>query len=105
MGKYCKAYPVGRLREFGQWRERAARRAEEGGAEAAGDGAGAGRSLTDEDYLFLQEDFTVTDGIFLGEQVVFADTTPEWVAFCADVLKFEVPTYEQSQPGGPEEIG
>jgi hypothetical protein len=90
MGKFCKAYPVGRLREYGRWPESA-------------EGAG-GRRLTDEDYLFVQEDLTVTDGIFLGENVVFEDATPEWAAFCTDVLKFKVPAYEQAA-SGPDELG
>ncbi len=110
MGKYCKAYPVGRLREYDKWRENAPRRAEgsDAAAGASRDAAGAlgaRRRLTDGDYLFLHEDFTATDGIFLDENVVFDDTTPEWIAFCTDVLKFVVPVYEQSQTGGPEEIG
>jgi hypothetical protein len=90
MGKFCKAYPVGRLREYGGWPESA--------------GGAGGRPLADDDYLFVQEDLTVTDGIFLGEHEVFGDTSPGWAAFCADVLKFKAPAYEPGPPAGPDEL-
>ena len=46
----------------------------------------AARALTDDDYVYLHIDFTVTDGIFIDENIIFSDVTPEWVAFCRDVL-------------------
>jgi hypothetical protein len=52
------------------------------------------RVLTDDDHLFLQEDFTVTDGIFLNENVIFGNVTPEWVAYCKETLAFEIPDYQ-----------
>jgi hypothetical protein len=51
------------------------------------------RSLTDDDFLYLQEDYTVTDGIFKDENVIFNDVTPEWIAFCQNELKFEIPEH------------
>lgn len=83
MGRYCKAYPVERLREFEGWSDIYAR--PEGGE--AGDGAPADEN----DYLFVQEDFTVTKGIFLDEDVVYRNVSPEWVDFCKNRLDFKVP--------------
>lgn len=93
MGKYCRAYTLARLREFGGWSERAenARPAEDERDEAAG----PPRTLNDEDILYLQENFTVTDGVFLDEHVIFDDVTPEWVSFCEERLGFEVPLYQR----------
>jgi hypothetical protein len=34
----------------------------------------------------LHTDFTVTDGIFIDENIIFNDVTPEWIEFCRDVL-------------------
>ena len=51
------------------------------------------RQLTDADFLYLQENFVVTDGIFIDENVIFDNVTPEWIDFCKRVLKFEVPNY------------
>jgi hypothetical protein len=95
-GKYCKAYQVKRFREFDGWTENTERLRErkeiiEGieGKEAA-----VVRSLSDDDILYIQEDFTVTDGIFLNEHVIYDNVTPEWQEFCRATLKFELPVYE-----------
>jgi hypothetical protein len=52
------------------------------------------RELTEADYLYLQEDYTVTDGIFIDENTIFADVTPEWITFCKNHLNFDTPVYE-----------
>ena len=52
------------------------------------------KELTDADYLYLQENLTVTDGIFLDEHVIFSNVTPEWSEFCRNVLGWEVPSAE-----------
>lgn len=72
VGRYCKAYPVERLRRFEGW--------DEGGR--AGD-----------DVLFIQEDLTVTEGVYLDEGVVFNRVTPEWEKFCEEQLGFRVPEH------------
>lgn len=90
VARYCKAYPVGSFRRFRGWTDGAASPSE--GAETA-EGAEAARSLRDDDVLFLHEDFRVTDGIFLDENVVFDDVTPEWKDFCESGLGFSVPSH------------
>jgi len=93
MGKYCKAYPITRFREYPGWREQSenVRKEKEivDGQEVEKD-----RQLTDEDYLYLQENYAVTDGIFLDENIIFDDVTSEWIDFCKSVLQFEIPVYE-----------
>jgi hypothetical protein len=84
MGRYCKAYPLARFREFSDWPA----------APSVDAGPGnAGPDWADEapDYLFLQESLVVTAGIFIDEEVVFDRLTPEWEAFCRDTLGFAVP--------------
>jgi hypothetical protein len=88
MGKYCKAYPVARFREFPNWKENTANLRP---PDEAPPGATAPRTLGEDDFFFLQENFVVTDDIFLDQFVVFDDVTPEWIAFCTDVLEFAVP--------------
>jgi len=39
----------------------------------------------------------VTDDIFIDENIIFANITPEWLDFCKNTLKFEVPIYETTQ--------
>lgn len=90
LGKYCKAYPVAKLRQFEQWAEGVSHLQDEG---ADTPKTAFARELNDEDVLFVQEDFTVTDGVFLDENVVFDRVTPEWKDFCKTNLQFEVPSH------------
>ena len=97
MGRYCKAYPIMNLREFGGWAENVAN------ARPANDDADVkegqvSRTLTDDDFLYLQENYIVTDGIFIDENIIFDSVTPEWIDFCRNTLTFEVPEYAK----GPE---
>ena len=96
MGKYCKAYPMPRLREYPKWSEklenvRFDKRLDEDGRETDEEYK---RELTDEEFLYLQENYVVTDGIYLDENVIFDDVTEEWKRFCTETLKFEVPVWE-----------
>lgn len=86
LGKYCRAYPLSQLRKFPGWVEKTdeARRVQK---EIDGEIVEEARTLTDDDYVYLQMDYTVTDGIFVNENVIFNDVTPEWIEFCQNVLK------------------
>lgn len=84
MGNYCKAYMIPSFRKFSGWTENSENARRENDSP---------RHLTDADFLYLQENFVVTDGIFMDENVIFANVTPEWIDFCKHVLKFEVPNY------------
>jgi hypothetical protein len=75
MGRYLKAYPVERLREFPEWRQ-------------------AAHEPADRPFLYLQDDYSVTGGIFLDEEVVFSQVTPQWVKFCTEVLQFEIRNWD-----------
>ena len=93
MGKYCKAYPVERFAAFPQWSvDESGLRADR--KRAGGDGADAQAESAEPTFFYLQENYTVTDDIFLDENVVFGNVTPEWVEFCKNDLGFEVPAYE-----------
>lgn len=98
MGKYCKAYSIKKLREFSGWTEAAENARKEKKQEAGGKEVQVTRELTDADYLYLQENYVVTDGIFKDESIIFDKVTPEWIAYCQEVLKFEIPSYASSAP-------
>lgn len=88
MGMYCKAYLVADLRGYPKWSERA------GATRAiASDGAAAGapRTLTDDDIVYVQENYVVTDGVFKEEHVLFDAVDADWIAFCEQRLGFAVP--------------
>jgi hypothetical protein len=91
MGKYCKAYPIERLRAYSGWTEKTENyRKEKEGEEP----------LT-HDFLYLQENYVVTDGIFKDEHIIFDDVTPEWIEYCQKDLEFEIPEYARTET--PEE--
>lgn len=96
MGKYCKAYPIARFREYSGWAENSQNtrkvKSQIDGAELE-----VPRELTENDHLYLQENFVVTDGIFIDENVIFDNVTPEWTEFAKNTLNFEVPVYEPIQ--------
>lgn len=93
MGAYCKAYHAQTLRGFGGWKENTQNLRKET-REEDGREVTVERELADEDILYLQENFVVTDGIFMDENVVYDEVTPEWMDFCKNTLKFEVPAYD-----------
>ncbi|MCC5624716.1 hypothetical protein [Nostoc sp. CHAB 5715] len=93
MGKYCKAYSLKKLREFSQWIEYAENTRKENKS-VEGKSVEINRELTDDDFLYLQENYVVTDGIFKDENIIFDNVTPEWKEFCHKTLVFEIPVYE-----------
>lgn len=93
MGKYCKAYSVKKLREFSEWTECTENTRKENKVVEAKEVA-INRKLTDDDFLYLQENYIVTDGIYKDENIIFDSITPEWQEFCHKTLGFEIPVYE-----------
>lgn len=85
IGKYCKSYKLSELRQFPGWTEKA-EQARVIRKEVDGEIVEMPRALTDDDYVYLHGDFTVTDGIFIDENIIFNDVTPEWIEFCNAVL-------------------
>ena len=88
IGKYCRAYPLGQLRQFPGWHEKAdnARKIR---VEIDGETFEGPRELTAANYVYVQRNFTVTDGIFIDENIIFDGVTPAWIEFCRDVLGFD----------------
>src|SRR5215204_7572950 len=89
LGKYCKAYPLHQLRQFSCWSEKA-QDARIIRRDVDGEIVEEARKLTDDDYVYVQRNFTVTDGIFIDENIIFNDVTPEWIEFCRTALGMEV---------------
>jgi|SRR5215216_1380076 len=84
---YARAYLLGELRKFSDWHEEKINWKE---TVPAGEN-GNSREFSDDDVVFLQQDFTVTELIWPGENVIFNRITPEWVDFCTRELQFKVP--------------
>ena len=94
MGKYCKAYYAKDFRALAGWEENLAELRPETREEGGEDVEVPRTQLLDDDILYLQENYVVTDGIFKDEHVVFDKVTDEWKRLCRSELGFEVPIYE-----------
>ncbi len=108
MGKYCKAYLAKDLRRFDGWTENLENLRPEEPDDPGGEAAPVKRTeLKDDDILYVQENYVVTDGIFIDENIIFDKVTDVWKAFCHDELEFEIPEYEPIEispaPAAPEE--
>ena len=95
LGKYCKAFPLGRLRQFSGWTEKP-ENAKTIRREVDGEIVEDARELTDVDYVYVQRNFTVTDGIFIDENIIFSDVTPEWIEYCRNELRLQNGHYEET---------
>jgi hypothetical protein len=84
---YARGYLLGELRKFNGWREEKINWTEIVPAEENGNSC----ELSDNDVVFLHQDFTVTRLIWPGENVIFNQDTPEWRDFCSQQLQFKVP--------------
>ena len=93
MGRYCKAYLLKNLREFNQWYKYAKEIKQEKKL-VDGKEVEIERNLTEDDVLYLQENYVVTGGIFKDENIIFEYVTSEWKDFCTEILNFEIPAYE-----------
>src|SRR5215212_10231627 len=92
MGNYCTAYPIKQLREFPEWRE-TGENARKESQQVDGREVNVTRELTDDAFLYLQENFVVTDGIFIDENIIFDDISPEWIRFCETTLGAQAPAH------------
>jgi hypothetical protein len=89
MGRYCKAYPISRLQNFSEFSMNTENLRTET-RQIDGKFVDVRRGLAENDFLYLQENYVVTDGIFLDENIIFEDVTPEWIEFCKNDLKFAI---------------
>ncbi len=77
MRKYCRAYHLGDLRQFGGWVEKS---------------EGNEPKLSDDDVVYLWDDFTVVRSPIIPDKGLLFDTvTPQWQHYCTTVLQFAIP--------------
>jgi hypothetical protein len=94
MRKYCKAYYLKDLRVFTGW---------------AGTCKEEASLLTDDDVVYLWDDFTVVKSpVIPDDGLLFDAVSPEWQEFCKTTLHFEIPedlryAYESSEDQNGEQ--
>lgn len=85
MSKYCKAYELRDLRAYPRWSEPVGERS------AAQAGGETPEPLNDDTIVYVHDNYTVTEGVILDEQVIFDAVDEEWRQFCDERLDFKVP--------------
>lgn len=88
--KYCKAYHLSDLRQFPNWTESKINWKEKDD-DGAGSKPGHESVLSEDQVVFIHQDYTVTESMWHNENVIFNQVTPEWVEFCTSSLGFKVP--------------
>lgn len=89
--KYCKAFYLRHLKIFSGWPVASEALGHGGERKLEGQGGEDQEHLHDESVVFIHQDFTVTESMWHGENVIFDRPTPEWMAFCTNELKFKAP--------------
>ena len=85
IGMYCKAYQLSQLRQFAGWSENPQGPA----AKQASSQIEENKSLSGDDLVYVQENYVVTEDLFIDEGIIFNNVTPEWQDFCRGVLMFD----------------
>ena len=94
MGKYCKAYYAKDFRALKGWEENLENLRPETKEEDGKEVEVPRAELKDDDILYLQENYVVTDGIFKDANIIFDKVTDIWKEQCHSDLSFEIPVYE-----------
>lgn len=87
---YCKAYKLKELRSFTDWHEIKINPKEKM-ISRTNDREDISEGFSDEDIVFLHQDYSVTSFMWHNENVIYNQVTPQWVEFCISVLGFKVP--------------
>ncbi|MBC8229638.1 ankyrin repeat domain-containing protein [bacterium] len=88
---YCKAYHLKNLRKFPNWFESKVNWKEKKDDKDGFESENQDKGFSDDDVVFLHQDFTVTQSMWHNENIIFNQVTPEWKEFCINELKFKVP--------------
>jgi hypothetical protein len=98
LGRYCKAYLAKRFREFPGWEENLEDLRKETVVENRVNVEIQRTEIKDDDVLYLQENYIVTDDIYKDRNLIFDKVDDEWKKFCDQVLEFEIPEFTTLEP-------
>lgn len=72
IGKYSKAYLLNEVNKYVNFKMKVS---------------------TDKEYVFIQDDYTVTADVYKDERVIFDKVNEQWIDFCKSKLGFTIPDY------------
>jgi len=85
---YCKAYYLRDLRKFTQWNESRINWSKPRNDEEK---AVLEKEFTDDDIVFIHQDYMVTRSMWHNEDVIYNKITSDWEGFCKKDLEFAIP--------------
>lgn len=90
MSNYCCAYPASLLRAYPGWSEKVPplRASLDDSADATVSEATDGSDRESLEYYYVHDNYVVTAGVWVDEQIAFDDVTEAWKRFCIDGLEF-----------------
>ncbi len=92
LARFCKAYHMRDVQGFTGWENRPPSPPDPGERYA-------GTLPPNPDIVFLHHDFKLTKSIARDHGVLLEGTDPAWIAYCREVLKFEIPRWcQESTP-------
>ncbi len=100
MGGYCKAYLASSMRAYPGWKEKQEALRQPETSVAGGKGPEKRMRLNDDDIVYLQENYFVTDDVFKNQNIIFDDVTEAWRQFCTVKLNFKVPDEVSAMAAG-----
>jgi hypothetical protein len=81
---YCKAFHLSELEKYPMWSQNR--------IDPKKGNGDAGAAYPDDRIVFIHQDYTVTGSAQHNEDVIFNRVDAAWQEFCANSLKFKVPT-------------
>ncbi|MGA9773063.1 MAG: ankyrin repeat domain-containing protein [Blastocatellia bacterium] len=89
--QYCKAYHLKSLRQYADWSESRINWKEKKADSDPKTSQAEDNSFSEDDVVFLHQDYTVTESMWHNENVIFNQVTSDWKEFCTYNLNFKVP--------------
>jgi len=89
--KYCKAYHLRDLHKFSGWTDSKINWKEDKDTDEGDKTEGGDKEFSDDNVVFIHQDFTVTQSMYHNENVIYNNITSEWRQFLEDDIQFKVP--------------
>jgi hypothetical protein len=60
------------------------------------------RDISEVTFLYLHDNFVVTDGVFVDQNIIFDDVTEGWKDYCVNILGFNTDPIQAAKTGQSE---
>jgi hypothetical protein len=89
---YCRAHLLKELRRYSGWSESRINWKDADSYKCDSDADAGEVEFSDDDIVYIHQDYTVTQSMWHDENVLFNEITSDWKEFCKKKLNFKVPS-------------